>query len=814
MEVSGCCEDWGSPRSLTMELSADSSEQHSNDGVRERLLLHWLNSLPLTKCLLVEELRDLRFGDVLSEVVQWLQHGTTFQESSEVDPFANRAIAERLRRVVQFAAGECRSVDDEAIYVLNSAECVAQAMEGQTDVICAVLTVLKRLSIQRIQKQCSGKSDKDALYRRCMQENMIQHSLQQPRSPPKEVDEVVKHKQKVKRPPMTRTRTRSTKPSKATLREESVKASRQSAKRLATVKRKVQDRPPFNKVSSTESIIGKKKLSVSNQSGNFHDGIGLRVFGMLDPTVKYLPHGVVGSCAEDTRAKQFCVWVQQTLQVDMPLEHIFAEQKTDKWKLNSPRRVRQVFANGVLLCRIAFAILERYRHQLNLSMTESKLPCFGGLADIADPQTPTGRRDNLALAGAILKVCGISAKAITSFESLQCPGKICPSKALWDSLDEIVSRVKRLARIDNSHDPVQPDASKNHIIESNAGRCTVQKTENIVGTSLTNTPIPQSKTRKSMVVDSSLAGYALLKRNLPYITIEQMNVVNEDNISKALGKLGELPRGQIPPCYLTSSAEQAVLIGDRQVSYGILWHLWQFNCDTSVPGAKAIHKSLTPRGNKAGVNLRRSESSPVHPTPLLLDIPAVTLAGRGKFALKGNQETPIQVKLHESFARRLARGRNYPQDDDDDLFPVPKAPFSSPVNDEACVPEFSGTDKRDFSHNDMDILPARTELCTVDLVPSKPNYDTTVQAPRTDLGPPTPTFDPAMKSEQCNDKDLIELSSTKLSTVQAHTACTFSQECVEDILSWLKSLNIHPPKTSAFHVRLQYREHSSFGDRS
>jgi hypothetical protein len=55
-----------------MGLSAVTTEQQTGEGVRERLLLHWVNSLPLTKCLLVEELRDLRFGDVLHEILTWL----------------------------------------------------------------------------------------------------------------------------------------------------------------------------------------------------------------------------------------------------------------------------------------------------------------------------------------------------------------------------------------------------------------------------------------------------------------------------------------------------------------------------------------------------------------------------------------------------------------------------------------------------------------------------------------------------------------------------------------------------------------------
>lgn len=40
---------------------------------RARLLLHWVNSLPLTNCLLVDDLADLRFGDVLADIARWVQ---------------------------------------------------------------------------------------------------------------------------------------------------------------------------------------------------------------------------------------------------------------------------------------------------------------------------------------------------------------------------------------------------------------------------------------------------------------------------------------------------------------------------------------------------------------------------------------------------------------------------------------------------------------------------------------------------------------------------------------------------------------------
>ncbi|KAG2828936.1 hypothetical protein PC116_g11493 [Phytophthora cactorum] len=70
-----------------------------------------------SRSMTIEGLRDLRFGDVLHEIVRWLQHNSADADdrASEDDVFDNDEVVERLRRVVQFAARECRSQDEDAI---------------------------------------------------------------------------------------------------------------------------------------------------------------------------------------------------------------------------------------------------------------------------------------------------------------------------------------------------------------------------------------------------------------------------------------------------------------------------------------------------------------------------------------------------------------------------------------------------------------------------------------------------------------------------------------------------------------------------
>lgn len=40
---------------------------------KNRMLLHWVNSLPLTTCLLVDDLLDLRFGNELVDIARWVE---------------------------------------------------------------------------------------------------------------------------------------------------------------------------------------------------------------------------------------------------------------------------------------------------------------------------------------------------------------------------------------------------------------------------------------------------------------------------------------------------------------------------------------------------------------------------------------------------------------------------------------------------------------------------------------------------------------------------------------------------------------------
>ncbi|KAL4114078.1 hypothetical protein PRIC2_014758 [Phytophthora ramorum] len=522
----------------SMELLDVTAGEQAGYCVHARLLLHWVNSLPLIKCLLVEELSDLRFGDVLLEIVEWLQQSRNDAEAifedglTEDDVFENGEIMERLRRVVQFVARECRSQDEDAMHIVNNADCVAQVLAGQSKAICAVLTVLKRLGVQRWKEQQSLASEQGALRRRQVHKEMLKLSLHSHDNAPQD-------------------------------------------KLDAESERK-----------RNMSYVTSEQIHVVNE------------------------------------------WLTR-VGFDM-------KKSSGRGVLQDPMR------NGVLFCSLLTQVLQ--------------------------------------------------------------------------------------------------------------------------------------------------------KRSFSYIKRPRTLSDMRENISTAFKKLGNFPQEQIPPCFLTSSAEQAVLIGDRQINYGILWHLWQASHRTHVEGATTSPKGLD-ETRAVGVQAAVVPSPPMTSSPFLLDIPAIVLAEQGKV------KASFHVKLHDSFARRLEWSTNDPSGnlDDDDVFPVPRAPFSSPVYtvavDSVSAPSQHETEEK---YQDMDdILPAPSHNRNTDAL-SSPSHVSDNRAPRIEIEELSAYPDSAKSPTQASDVSGMPSPAKKLET---HGDQNFvpSQTSVEEILAWLKRLGIHLKKASTFH---------------
>jgi hypothetical protein len=409
------------------------------------------------------------------------------------------------------------------MYLVNDADCVDRVMAGDSDDICAVLTVLKRLSIQRLREHRARESEKVARRRRRAQDEMLQHSLQQKSLPRALTSVEAGPKQKNKRTnptssgPRRRVRKNDTTIPKTVEKIDSSGVKLRKKKLNAATKRRV-DKP-----SSTTALKSVNDVNASLVTGN-----GLRVFEKLDPTAKHHPRRdplEVNDSNEmredDLLAAHFCSWAQHFLQIEMPLQQIFARQGS-KWNLHPPRKVKQVFVSGVLLCRIAAGIIQLCGKQLQERIPERKMPRFDDLASVVDPGTPSERQRNLALAQAVFRDVGVSSGALVSLESLQQPGKVSP-QSIWEALDEVFRKVSQLFHTTAA-------SSIQDMVDTSAGntrddsKAVVHRVKDSVRTSPKQVPRRRKKPAEG---DAGLTGCAPLKRNMPYITGEQMHVVNE-----------------------------------------------------------------------------------------------------------------------------------------------------------------------------------------------------------------------------------------------------------------------------------------------
>lgn len=240
------------------------------------------------------------------------------------------------------------------------------------------------------------------------------------------------------------------------------------------------------------------------------------------------------------------------------------------------------------------------------------------------------------------------------------------------------------------------------------------------------------------------------------------------------------------PCYITSSAEHSVLIGDRQVTYGILWHLWQAYKSTALSKKDQEKRIVLPkRANENtitdGVVSTETLSSCVQPSPLLLDNPAITLAAHEKEAIKDDCAASYQMKLHDNFARRLAWGETDFLGDSgvDDIVPVPTALFPSPVSSDG---------------NDIFPIKVALELYQQDDILPKIAMREVSAA---DVHPIT-LCDSDVAPKRQDKADDVEEHLPNRSPVQSKTNGKLSQKDTKELLEWLKRLGVRLENICAF----------------
>ncbi|ETV95748.1 hypothetical protein H310_10820 [Aphanomyces invadans] len=112
-------------------------------GHDEKKWLHWLNSLPLASCLLVDSFAGLQSGDVLFQIAGALQ---TLQPPLLKASAAAQA-AHKIQQVLNVVMPHIPR--HASGYQLRDPESVLDVLDGHVPAICTVLAILKTLWVQR-----------------------------------------------------------------------------------------------------------------------------------------------------------------------------------------------------------------------------------------------------------------------------------------------------------------------------------------------------------------------------------------------------------------------------------------------------------------------------------------------------------------------------------------------------------------------------------------------------------------------------------------------------------------------------------------
>ncbi|DAZ95574.1 TPA: hypothetical protein N0F65_005890, partial [Lagenidium giganteum] len=408
--------------------------------VTERKLLHWVNAIPLTACLLVEDLRELRFGDVLAQITRWIQSDARADPTTST--LAYTSAKDAVQAAVQFAAKQSQSEDGDVLYIVNEGRCAQRVLDGDVDAIVAVVHVLKRVSDALAPPDCVSHQPTHAALTIA-----LGSSLDVPEQSPPTARATSAGQRRRERLNLEITRSDGEQ-SPPELKPPSKWVRRQHVGRVS--QRRV------NQVDDAANRQGIYPSFCAEEMG------GLRVYGMLDPKPKpgrvasanaQPSHATaVRTCSRSARrapcsgpkapdvaspnravesvdlrpssaqrlpdpdtaiAWQVCQWMASLgIAVDQTqfFQHNWTQQ-TVSFKDAPPRtRLRATsvkpFADGVLLCRIAAAIAHRHG---GISARNRLRPCpeaGGGLGIqgcVVAPVSPAQKRHNLSLAVAVLK---------------------------------------------------------------------------------------------------------------------------------------------------------------------------------------------------------------------------------------------------------------------------------------------------------------------------------------------------------------------------------------------------------------------------
>lgn len=295
--------------------------------------------------------------------------------------------------------------------------------------------------------------------------------------------------------------------------------------------------------------------------------------------------------------------------------------------------------------------------------------------------------------------------------------------------------------------------------------------------------------------------------------------MQRENIGTALNELNRVMSGEIPAIYSASSCSEAILMGDKQVLYGILWHIWQYehsqakrNSDKKPlspaaldkaydltlpppppPPSKELFDSAIKRLSVFGTMTHRLDATRATAASRAfdLDIPALALADAQE-RKKSRQilPKPTSIKdLYVSWEQDSALG--------DDIYSLPSS--STIRHAEPLVVMKAQAPVESIKRNNVVLLnkvttnQAQKSLDEGDLKDEKEGDQSHFELP---VDSAAATITSELPSEERFSAFNNENPNQEVDAKEKSVA-----EGTNELLKWLKQLNIRLPTPSAFQVR-------------
>ncbi|KAF0715372.1 hypothetical protein As57867_003399, partial [Aphanomyces stellatus] len=571
----------------------------------EKQLLHWLNSLPLTCCLLVDTFAALQNGDVLFDVAAAIQTPSPLVLPPLKASSTARA-AHKIQQVLSCVLPHGPKLRQGDGYQLRDPESTMDILDGHVPALCAVLGILRTLWVQKElrHQQKEYISDQVCKLRVAGQvppppPSSLTHKAKSSKTPSTTVSYIPRHRlvPKVFRPPAIAA------PVVAWNTSTLVDASNDAPQQVPT---------------QVDDDKTKKQPPLAQQLRK-----RFRVQSMVDPAWLSQPTAATNVLSSPPRqyaielheAYAVCRWIR-ALGIALPFDQSAQPMTADSFLDQAGR----AFKDGVVLCQVAALLAYRTGKPFIKSKLRPMIDspgCFVPQGCCISPQNAAQRRHNIQLALNFLSPTGDgTAPASSPLRHLDDPSSPHFVPEVWlflHKLRKASTKSKPVSSNGQMPSPPPPSKPKNVRLPCVTHEQTqrVQEWLTSIGLSLpTSHSIYHPNEYLVGAISGSLARFAPEWR---LVVVRQTHVLNrvakistpiklhakptmlhqaKENVFQALSALRALQLAVVPPAYIASS--DLILKGQFQVIWGLLYHLMQAFQEAPTHARASTKQKQTP----------------------------------------------------------------------------------------------------------------------------------------------------------------------------------------------------------------------------